>query len=84
MENVLGRFDIEKLSPLQIGVLAACTGFIGYTLVKAVIGANKSIVYPPGPLRDPILGNMRNFPKDKWFKRSLIGRKSTARPNHSI
>ncbi|KAG8761722.1 hypothetical protein FRC14_000106 [Serendipita sp. 396] len=23
-------------------------------------------VYPPGPPQDPLIGNLRNFPKDKW------------------
>lgn len=52
-------------SPLQIGAFALSFASVGYICVKTVSGGPPTgLVYPPGPPRDPILGNMRNFPRD--------------------
>lgn len=52
-------------SPLQIGAFALSFASVGYICVKTVSsGPPTGLVYPPGPPRDPILGNMRNFPRD--------------------
>jgi hypothetical protein len=53
------------VSPLQLGALAFSVASIGYVCVKTVRNRPPNgLVYPPGPPCDPIIGNMRNFPRD--------------------
>jgi hypothetical protein len=54
-------------SPLVLSTVAVGLSSIAYLLVKARSGPPKGLVYPPGPPQDPIIGNLRNFPKEDLF-----------------
>jgi hypothetical protein len=56
---------LMNVSPVQLGALAFSVASIGYVCVKTVRNRPPDgLVYPPGPPCDPIIGNMRNFPRD--------------------
>lgn len=49
-------------SPLKLGAVAASLIAFGYIYTKAACRSEK---YPPGPPRDPFIGNLRQFPKSR-------------------
>ncbi|PVF90986.1 hypothetical protein CPB86DRAFT_679785, partial [Serendipita vermifera] len=38
-----------------------------YAFNRALSRPKHKVVYPPGPPRDPFIGNLRHFPKDNWW-----------------
>jgi hypothetical protein len=59
---------LDKLSPVQLGSIAVCGTITTYLLLKTLFKSKNSVVYPPGPPQDPIIGNIRNFPAKKWYE----------------
>jgi hypothetical protein len=60
--------SLEKVPTLQLGVIALCTGLVGLVLLKALTKPKLSAPLPPGPPRDPILGNLRHYSADDPYK----------------
>ncbi|CAG8691837.1 1627_t:CDS:2, partial [Acaulospora colombiana] len=60
----------DKLRDASYVELAG-VGFVAvsmlYACSKAFSGPKEKRVYPPGPPRDPLIGNLRQFPKDNWW-----------------
>lgn len=62
----------------MLGTIVLGLSSIGYVILKSRSdNPPKGLVYPPGPPRDPVIGNLRHFPKgddsvygvlDKWRK----------------
>jgi hypothetical protein len=67
MDFVLER--IEKLSPLQVGAFTVCGAVAGYALFRTAFGSKTQGLRLPGPPQDPIIGNLRNFPSDRWYEK---------------
>jgi hypothetical protein len=68
MEKVVSGLT-NRFSPLQLGAITVCTTSLVYVVVKTVSGSSSSPkVYPPGPAQSPLIGNLRNFPKEKWYE----------------
>lgn len=59
---------LERISLLQSAIFVVCSSFFCYALVKAAASSTKPVIYPPGPPQDPLIGNLRNFPVDKWWE----------------
>jgi hypothetical protein len=53
-------------SPLKLATVVASLAALGYIVVKGVYKGNRSRVYPPGPPQDLLIGNLRQFPKNKF------------------
>ncbi|PVF98200.1 cytochrome P450 [Serendipita vermifera] len=66
MDYVLEQF--EQFSPLQVGALTVCGALASYALVKAVSAPKTQGASLPGPPQDPLIGNLRHFPADKWYE----------------
>jgi hypothetical protein len=67
MENLSGLTG--RFSPLQLGIISVCATSLLYAGVKKVAASkSKPHVYPPGPPQAPIIGNLRNFPKERWYE----------------
>ena len=58
--------DPARLTLLGVSLLA--TGFL-YTVHRA---RQKKSCLPPGPPPDPILGNVRQFPKTEWHNTFMV------------
>jgi hypothetical protein len=67
--NVLAKW-CESLSLVQLGTISFCAGVsLGYISFKILHRkVNKRKVYPPGPPKDPLIGNLRNFPKGRMYE----------------
>jgi hypothetical protein len=59
-------------SPLKSGCTALTAGSVGYAALKALqytFSRNQATIpYPPGPTREPLIGTLRSFPKDHFFR----------------
>jgi hypothetical protein len=57
-------------SPLKLGTVVASVAALGYIVVKGIYPGNKrnkNCVLPPGPPQDLLIGNLRQFPKDRFW-----------------
>jgi hypothetical protein len=68
----------ETISILFDSHIKACTvsltvASLGYftinRLQNAISRKNIQYAYPPGPLREPLIGSMRSFPRERFFER---------------
>lgn len=75
-------------SPLKLGTVAASLAALGYIVFKGIYHGNeenKNRVHPPGPPQDLLIGNLRQFPKNKfWDTFCEWARRYGARPSISI
>lgn len=58
---------LEQLasSPIKAGTFTVSLATLGYICVKGVYGKSDH-KYPPGPPRDPLIGNLRQFPNNRF------------------
>lgn len=56
--------DRSNLEIAGIGLVAIS---VFYACNRALSGPRHKVVYPPGPPKDPFIGNLRQFPKDNWW-----------------
>jgi hypothetical protein len=69
-------FPIETLSRLsdrystfQLGVITVCVTSLVYATVEVVSRPKEGRrIYPPGPPQFPLIGNLLNFTKDRWYE----------------
>jgi len=69
MEDLLG--DLSK-SPLKLGVVTLSIASVGYVLVQGLRGLttrSEKDPLPPGPPRHFLLGNLLQFPKDRFYEK---------------
>lgn len=69
MDEMLQRFTD---SPVKAGAFAVSFTALTYVTVKTMFGVQRSEKrhpYPPGPPPDPVIGNVRQFPKDHYWDR---------------
>jgi hypothetical protein len=57
--NDRSYIEIAGFGLVAVSVLYLCN--------KALSGPKRKVVYPPGPAKDPFIGNLRQFPKDNWW-----------------
>lgn len=72
MEDLVQRLSSWATnSPLQMGTLSVCLLSSGYIVYKTVHGvrAAKGRIYPPGPPKDPLIGNLRSLPMTEWYEK---------------
>jgi len=57
--------------PVTIGVVVLSVTSVGYVLAQRLKESSRSkgIPTPPGPPRDFLIGNMRQFPKDRFYSK---------------
>lgn len=60
--NKLGERSYTEI--VGIGLVAAS---VVYVCSKALPHPKQKGVYPPGPPKDPFIGNLRHFPKGNWW-----------------
>ncbi|PVF92510.1 cytochrome P450 [Serendipita vermifera] len=66
MEKLADRLrDASYVELAGVGVVAAS---MLYVCKRAFSGPKEKRVYPPGPPKDPLIGNLRQFPKDNWWQ----------------
>jgi hypothetical protein len=56
-------------SPLTLGTAVASFAALAYIVVKGIYHGsegNRNRVHPPGPPQDLLIGNLRQFPKNKF------------------
>ncbi|PVF92648.1 cytochrome P450 [Serendipita vermifera] len=51
--------EIAGIGLVAVSVLYACN--------RVLSRPKHRVVYPPGPPKDPFIGNLRQFPKDNWW-----------------
>jgi hypothetical protein len=51
--------EIAGIGLVMVSVVYACN--------KALSGSSQKVAYPPGPAKDPFIGNLRQFPKHDWW-----------------
>ncbi|PVF97216.1 cytochrome P450 [Serendipita vermifera] len=57
-----------KTAVVSLGLASLC--YLTVTKIQnAVTKRNDKHAYPPGPPREPLIGAMRSFPKDRFFQR---------------
>jgi hypothetical protein len=75
-------------SPLKLGIAAASLAALGYIIARCIYHEKrqaKVLVYPPGPPQDPLIGNLRQYPKKEvWGTFCKWARQYGARPCISI
>ena len=57
-------------SSLKLGTIVASLAALGYIIIKGIYHGNKgnkNRVHPPGPPQDLLIGNLRQFPKNKFW-----------------
>ncbi|PVF92647.1 cytochrome P450 [Serendipita vermifera] len=65
MEVLTNRLaDSSYIEIVGVSLLAASAL---YVCSRAFSGPKHKVVYPPGPPKDPLIGNLRQFPKDNWW-----------------
>jgi len=68
MERALQHLVVH---PVTIGVVALSVTTIGYALAQRLkkSSSSKGIPAPPGPPKDFLIGNLRQFPKDRFYNK---------------
>jgi len=68
MQELLG--DLSE-SPLKLGAVTLSIASVGYVLVQGLRRLTRSEMYtlPPGPPRHFLLGNLLQFPKDRFYEK---------------
>lgn len=56
-------------SPIKSCAVSLTVVSIGYFILNAVFKRPQPQAYPPGPPRDPLIGTLRSFPKDRFVER---------------
>ncbi|CAG8690475.1 9827_t:CDS:2, partial [Acaulospora colombiana] len=65
MELVTTR--LKESSYVEIAGIGLVTFSVLYACNRALSRPKSRVVYPPGPPKDPLIGNLRQFPKDNWW-----------------
>jgi hypothetical protein len=63
-----GDSSVIRYTTIAVGLVAGVTivrGILNKPVAKARRAGAK---LPPGPKRDPLIGNLRNFPKQRWYE----------------
>jgi hypothetical protein len=53
---------------IAVGLVAGATIVRGILNTAAVKARRAGAKLPPGPKREPFIGNLRNFPKQRWYE----------------
>jgi hypothetical protein len=64
-----GGFEHIYASPVTIGAIAVSLASVGYIIAQKLQQSSRSngVLFPPGPPRDFLIGNLRQFPKDHFY-----------------
>jgi hypothetical protein len=65
MEALVDR--LKEASYVELAGVGLAAASVLYVCSKAFSGPNEKRIYPPGPPKDPLIGNLRQFPKDNWW-----------------
>lgn len=69
-DTVVSTFLESPIKICAASITVASMGYFAITgLQNAFSRSNAKHPYPPGPLREPLIGAMRSFPRDNFFQR---------------